>query len=66
MSAIIIPFPANLPPRADINARIADARRSSGLAVSAERRAYMVGYMDGYLKNRAVAEKSPPRRRVKA
>lgn len=65
MSAIIIPFPANPHhPAPTSTPRIADARWQAWPSAPSAA-SYMVGYMDGYLKNRAVAEKSPPRR-VKA
>lgn len=56
MSAVIIPFPVGAPTRAEVDAGVAAARRLASVDMDPQRRAYMMGYMDGCLKRQA-----PPR-----
>lgn len=48
MSAVIIPFPAHAPSRADIAFGLDLARRNPGLAETPEKRAYFTGYFAGF------------------
>lgn len=64
MSALIIPFPAGLQAAA-ISGRLQDARLMPALAPTAERRAYITGYLDCMLRQMADEPAVPPASRRK-
>lgn len=49
-TAVIIPFPSGVPAPEFIAARCRDAKSLRSLAESAERRAYLTGYLDAMLR----------------
>lgn len=59
MSAIIIPFPTNLPSRAVIDDGIDFARRNSIPGTSLERCAYLAGFLSGMFH----VEQPPPEKK---
>lgn len=64
MSATIIALPAIRPPRDKMARDLTTARTQTGLAPTAERRAYFMGYIAGVLSQTAgLAPQALPKRR---